>query len=123
MAAQGAALLRGRSYQEALAQESDPANPAAQARARQRVFAGNRPSTTFLLKQLDARTVGALIALMEHKVFLAGRMLGINSFDQWGVELGKEICGQLVPMVTGEKPMTGLDSSTEALLARYRSSR
>ncbi|MCP5476706.1 MAG: glucose-6-phosphate isomerase [Rhodanobacteraceae bacterium] len=123
MAAQGAALLRGRSYAEALAQEADPSDAAAQARARQRVFAGNRPSTTLLLDQLDARSVGALIALMEHKVYLAGRMLGINSFDQWGVELGKEICGQLLPMVTGEAPMSGLDSSTEALLRRYRSAR
>ncbi|MGE4071509.1 MAG: glucose-6-phosphate isomerase [Lysobacterales bacterium] len=123
MAAQGAALLRGRSYPEALAQESHPADPAAQARARQRVFPGNRPSTTLLLEQLDAHSVGALIALMEHKVYLAGRMLGINSFDQWGVELGKEICGQLLPMVTGEAAMNGLDSSTEALLRRYRSTR
>ncbi|MCB1600759.1 MAG: glucose-6-phosphate isomerase, partial [Xanthomonadales bacterium] len=123
MAAQGAALLRGRSYAEALAQEADPSDAAAQARARQRVFAGNRPSTTLLLDQLDARSVGALIALMEHKVYLAGRMLGINSFDQWGVELGKEICGQLLPMVTGEAPISGLDGSTAALLERYRDTR
>ncbi|MCP5475519.1 MAG: glucose-6-phosphate isomerase, partial [Rhodanobacteraceae bacterium] len=68
-------------------------------------------------------SVGALIALMEHKVYLAGRMLGINSFDQWGVELGKEICGQLLPMVTGEKPISGLDGSTAALLERYRDTR
>lgn len=121
MAAQSSALLRGRSYQEALAQEPKPADAAAQARARQRVFAGNRPSSTFLLNQLDAHSMGALLALMEHKVYLAGRMLGINSFDQWGVELGKEICGQLLPMVTGKAPMVGLDSSTEALLKRYRS--
>jgi glucose-6-phosphate isomerase len=120
MAAQGAALLRGRSYQEALAQERDAQSPAAQARARQRVFAGNRPSSTFLLNQMDARAVGGLIALMEHKVFLAGRMLGINSFDQWGVELGKEICGQLLPWVSGGKAADGFDVSTAQLVARYR---
>jgi glucose-6-phosphate isomerase len=120
MAAQGAALLRGRTLAEALAQEADPAKPSAQARARQRVFAGNRPSTTILLDRLDARTVGALLALMEHKVFLAGRMLGINSFDQWGVELGKEICGVLLPWVEGGAAIDGMDASTEALVARYR---
>ncbi len=120
MAAQAAALLRGRTLDEALAQETDPTKPSAQARARQRVFAGNRPSTTILLDRVDARTVGALLALMEHKVYLTGRMLGINSFDQWGVELGKEICGQLLPWVEGGAAIDGMDASTEALVARYR---
>ncbi len=120
MAAQGAALLRGRCLDEALAQEADPADPDCLARARQRVFAGNRPSTTILLDRLDARTIGALLALMEHKVYLAGRLLGINSFDQWGVELGKEICGVLLPWVEGGDAIGGMDASTEALVARYR---
>ena len=120
MAAQGAALLRGRTYEEALAQEAAPGDPASQARACQRVFAGNRPSTTILLDRVDARTLGALVALMEHKVYLAGRLLGINSFDQWGVELGKEICGVLLPWVAGGAAISGMDASTEALVARYR---
>jgi glucose-6-phosphate isomerase len=120
MAAQAAALLRGRTYEEALAQEVAPTHPAGQARARQRVFAGNRPSTTILLDRLDARTVGTLVALMEHKVYLAGRLLGINSFDQWGVELGKEICGVLLPWVAGGAEVDGMDASTAALVARYR---
>jgi glucose-6-phosphate isomerase len=120
MAAQAAALLRGRTLDEALAQESDPADPGCLARARQRVFAGNRPSTTILLDRVDARTVGALLALMEHKVYLAGRLLGINSFDQWGVELGKEICGVLLPWVEGGPAVADMDPSTVALVARYR---
>ena len=120
MAAQGAALLRGRSFDEAVAQERDPTDPAAVARARQRVFAGNRPSTTILLDRVEPRTLGALVALMEHKVYLAGRMLGINSFDQWGVELGKEICGELLPWVSGGPAPAGFDSSTAALVERYR---
>ena len=120
MAAQGAALLRGRSFDEALAQERDPADPAAVARARQRVFPGNRPSTTILLDRVEPRTLGALVALMEHKVYLAGRMLGINSFDQWGVELGKEICGELLPWAAGGPAPRGFDSSTAALVERYR---
>ncbi|GMU44418.1 MAG: glucose-6-phosphate isomerase [Xanthomonadales bacterium] len=123
MAAQAAALLRGRSYAEALAQERDAADPAAIARARQRVFAGNRPSTTILLDRVEPRTLGTLIALMEHKVYLAGRLLGINSFDQWGVELGKEICGELLPWVAGGAPVAGFDSSTAALVERYRAAR
>lgn len=122
--AQGAALLRGRSYDDALVQEADPASPAQQARARQRVFAGGRPSTTWLLNRLDARTLGALLALFEHKVYLTGRLLGINSFDQWGVELGKEICGELLPLVEGAAAaMPTLDSSTQALLMRYQQKR
>jgi len=120
MAAQSAALLRGRTYAEALAQEAAPDHATGQARARQRVFAGNRPSTTMLLDRLDARTLGALVALMEHKVYLAGRLLGINSFDQWGVELGKEICGVLLPWVAGGAQIDGMDASTAALVARYR---
>lgn len=121
MLAQGAALLRGRSFEEALAQEADPQLPASLARARQRVFAGARPSSTWLLDRLDARTLGALIALFEHKVYLTGRLLGINSFDQWGVELGKEICGVLLPMVSGQTPPGAeLDRSTLALMQRYR---
>ena len=124
MLAQGAALLRGRSYAEALAQETAPDTPAAQARARQRVFAGNRPSTTMLLDRVSPYTLGALIALFEHKVYLTGRLLGINSFDQWGVELGKEICGLLLPVVAdGHEPPADLDASTRALIASYRGMR
>lgn len=124
MFAQGAALLRGRSYAEALAQESAPDAPAAQARARQRVFAGNRPSTTMLLDRVNPYGLGALIALFEHKVYLAGRLLGINSFDQWGVELGKEICGLLLPVVAdGSEAPADLDASTCALIASYRGMR
>jgi len=123
MAAQSAALLRGRSLDEALAQESDPTSPSAQARARQRVFVGNRPSSTLLLDRINACTLGALLALMEHKVYLAGRMLGINSFDQWGVELGKEMCSELLPWVAGGAPAAGMDPSTQALVARYRAQR
>jgi glucose-6-phosphate isomerase len=118
--AQGAALLQGRSFEQALAAERDPTDPAAQARARQRVCPGNRPSTTILLDQLSPASIGALIALIEHKVYLAGRLLGINSFDQWGVELGKEICNAVLPAITSGDLPAGVDASTAALLAHYR---
>jgi glucose-6-phosphate isomerase len=65
--------------------------------ARHRSFPGNRPSTTFVLDALTPRSLGALIALYEHRVFTSGALWGINSFDQWGVELGKALCNQLLP--------------------------
>jgi glucose-6-phosphate isomerase len=90
--------------------------------ARQRNFSGNRPSTTLLLDQLTPRSLGALIAMYEHRVFTAGAVWGINSFDQWGVELGKTLCNDLLPRFeSGDSG--GLDSSTAGLLRRVRSER
>jgi glucose-6-phosphate isomerase len=88
--------------------------------ARQRNFSGNRPSTTLVLDALTPRALGALIAMYEHRVFTAGALWGINSFDQWGVELGKVLAGQLLPrLASGET--AGLDGSTAGLLRRLRS--
>ena len=64
-----------------------------------RVFSGNRPSITILYRKLDPRTLGRLIALYEHRVFVEGAICNINSFDQWGVELGKELATSLAPIV------------------------
>jgi glucose-6-phosphate isomerase len=87
--------------------------------ARHRSFPGNRPSTTLLLEALTPRSLGALIALYEHRVFTSGALWGINSFDQWGVELGKALCNQLLPrLASGDT--RGLDASTAGLLARLR---
>jgi glucose-6-phosphate isomerase len=80
-----------------------------------RVCPGDRVSTTFVLPSLDAFHVGALIAIYEHKVFVQGQVWGINSFDQWGVELGKKIAGQILPALRGQ-PAT-LHPATEHLLA------
>ncbi|MGQ0743169.1 MAG: glucose-6-phosphate isomerase [Acidimicrobiales bacterium] len=92
-----------------------------------RRFEGNRPSTTILAPELSPATLGALIAAYEHKVFTQGVIWGINSFDQWGVELGKAMADRLVDQVAGRgagdttiAPHDRLDSSTAALLARYR---
>ncbi len=95
--AQGAALMRGR-------QSDDP----------QRSYAGNRPSTTILLDKLDARSLGALIAFYEHRTFANAVLLGINPFDQFGVELGKQIAGQLAEGTDEDS----LDASTRALMER-----
>ncbi|MER3439027.1 MAG: glucose-6-phosphate isomerase, partial [Chloroflexota bacterium] len=89
-----------------------------------RTFPGNRPSNTLLADRLTPATLGALVALYEHKVFVQGAVWGINSFDQWGVELGKALAQRIIPELTAaaEPPLTH-DSSTNALIRRYRSRR
>jgi len=83
-----------------------------------KTFPGNRPSTTILHKALDPFALGRLIALYEHKVFVQGTIWGVNSYDQWGVELGKALAKALVPIVRGEAPGDSKDASTQGLLAR-----
>jgi glucose-6-phosphate isomerase len=84
-----------------------------------RHFAGNRPSTFLLLDQLTPESFGALIALYEHRVFCAGAIWGINSFDQFGVELGKQLARDLTPrLASGD--IAGLDASTAGLIAKIR---
>ena len=97
--AQAQALLQGKTAMRAAQEKAPTANPdlPADTLARHRSFPGNRPSTLFMLERLDPRTLGALIALYEQRVFVSGGHLGINSFDQWGVELGKALCNQLLP--------------------------
>ena len=88
--------------------------------AQHRAFPGNRPSTTLVLDALTPRSLGALIALYEHRVFTSGAVWGINSFDQWGVELGKALAGELLPrLASGD--VEGLDGSTAGLLQRLLS--
>src|SRR5690606_3500868 len=84
--------------------------------ARHRVFPGNRPSVMLLYPRLTPATLGALLALYEHRVFVEGVVLGINSFDQWGVELGKELARELLPMVEGRQSPEGRDGSTRQLI-------
>jgi glucose-6-phosphate isomerase len=83
-----------------------------------RVFAGNRPSITILYRKLDPYALGRLIALYEHRVFVEGALFDINSFDQWGVELGKELATELLPVVEGKAGTAGKDSSTAGLVAK-----
>ena len=88
-----------------------------------KVMPGNRPSTTILAEELTPAAVGALIALYEHITFVQGVIWDINSFDQWGVELGKKQAGDLLPAVTGETEPDSGDASTDALLTWYRSNK
>jgi glucose-6-phosphate isomerase len=85
-------------------------------------FPGNRPSTVLLLDELSPASLGALLALYEHRVFVAGMVWGINSFDQWGVELGKTLARDLEARLTSGNT-TGLDGSTAGLVTWMRESR
>ena len=82
-------------------------------------FPGNRPSTLLVLEDLTPASLGALIALYEHRVFVSGSVWGINSFDQWGVELGKVLAVDIEKRL-GSGDVTGLDGSTQALLQKLR---
>ncbi|MCC1494395.1 glucose-6-phosphate isomerase [Cognatishimia sp. F0-27] len=115
--AQAEALMRGRTLDEARAKVAGQFEGAELERqARHRVFPGNRPSTTLVYPRLDPETLGKIIALYEHRVFVEGVILDINSYDQWGVELGKELATALGPMVTQDQPADGKDGSTQQLL-------
>jgi glucose-6-phosphate isomerase len=88
-----------------------------------KVFEGNRPTNSVLFRKLTPRTLGSLIALYEHKIFTQGILWNINSFDQWGVELGKQLAKAILPELTGEDPVSGHDSSTNGLINYYKRSR
>ena len=119
--AQSQALMCGKTAEQALADQPLPVSAQADATtlASHRSFPGNRPSTTLLLDQLTPRAMGALVALYEHRVFTSGAVWGINSFDQWGVELGKVLAKDIhARLLSGDA--TGLDASSAALLQRVR---
>jgi glucose-6-phosphate isomerase len=117
--AQSEALLRGRSLEEARAimARKGLTGDELDRQARHRVFPGNRPSTTLVYPLLDPFTLGQIIALYEHRVFVEGVILGINSFDQWGVELGKELAVALSPVLEGRESAEAKDGSTQQLVA------
>ncbi|GMB81009.1 glucose-6-phosphate isomerase [Shinella zoogloeoides] len=117
--AQSEALMKGRSLEEAKAQLTSKGMDEAKADriAPHRVFSGNRPSITMVYDSLTPFALGRLIALYEHRVFVEGALFNINSFDQWGVELGKELATGLLPVVEGKESAAGHDSSTAGLVA------
>ncbi len=120
--AQSEALLRGRSLDEARAimAKKGLTGVELERQARHRVFPGNRPSVTLAYDQLTPFVLGQIIALYEHRVFVEGVILGINSYDQWGVELGKELALALQPVLEGRQGTEGKDGSTAALAAWFR---
>ena len=113
--------MRGRSMDEARAILSGSFEGAELERqAAHRVFQGNRPSTTLVYPKLTPFVLGQIVALYEHRVFVEGAILGVNSFDQWGVELGKELAKALEPVVAGEVGTEGKDASTAQLVGAIR---
>lgn len=122
--AQSEALLRGRDLDEARSKVAGKFEGAELERqAAHRVFAGNRPSTTLIYPKLDPFTLGQIIALYEHRVFVEGVILGINSYDQWGVELGKELATALQPVIEGSASAADKDGSTRTLVDYLHSHR
>lgn len=111
--AQSEALMKGRPGDNIGDKNGDKQPP-------HRVFEGNRPSNTILMDRVDPFTLGQLIALYEHKVFVQAVIWGINPFDQWGVELGKELAAAILPEVLGRAASGDHDSSTRGLIARAR---
>ena len=124
--AQSQALMLGKTAEQVLAEvtTAKTVTPTATTMdpavlAQHRSFPGNRPSTTLVLEALTPHSLGALIAMFEHRVWTSGALWGIDSFDQWGVELGKALCNVLLPrLASGDT--TGLDASTAGLLTRLR---
>ncbi|WP_053847797.1 glucose-6-phosphate isomerase [Streptomyces sp. NRRL B-24085] len=112
--AQGQALAFGKTAEEVRAEG------VAEEQVAHRTFQGNHPTTTILAKELTPSVLGQLIALYEHKVFVQGAVWNIDSFDQWGVELGKVLAKRVEPALTEGAEVPGLDASTTALVAAYR---
>ena len=116
--AQSEALMTGRSLDVArdMMAAKGFSGDELERQARHRVFSGNRPSTTLVYPQLTPEVLGQIVALYEHRVFVEGVILGINSYDQWGVELGKELATALEPILAGDADASGKDGSTQQLV-------
>jgi len=123
--AQAEALAFGRNRQatEAALAEEGLSEAKIARLAPHRTFQGNRPVTVISMDRLEPKTLGALIALYEHKVFTQGILWDINSFDQWGVELGKNLAGGVLKAITGDGPVEGFDPSTRRLINAARQTR
>ncbi len=120
--AQTQALMRGKTAEEARAELAAQglSGTALEALLPHKVFPGNKPTNSLMFRQLDPRTLGALVALYEHKVFVQGIVWNINSFDQWGVELGKQLAQNILPSLTNGEKITQHDASTNGLINHYK---
>jgi len=123
--AQTEALMKGKTEEEVRAELADSGLSADQLDklVPAKMFEGNRPSNSFLFKELTPETLGSLIALFEHKIFTQGAIWEINSFDQWGVELGKQLAKVIVPELEGDESISSHDSSTNGLINYFKSIR
>lgn len=120
--AQTEALMNGKTREEVVAEFVKAGKTEAEVATLVpfKVFKGNRPTNSILFKQLTPRTLGSLIAMYEHKIFVQGVIWNIYSFDQWGVELGKQLANQILPELKTEEAVTSHDSSTNGLINAYK---
>ena len=123
--AQTEALLNGKTRKEVIAElkNEDKTDKEIQKRVPHKMFEGNRPTNSILFKKLTPRVLGSLIAMYEHKIFVQGVIWNIFSFDQWGVELGKQLAKKILPELTDDKPIQTHDSSTNGLINVYKTMR
>ena len=118
--AQAEALMRGKTAQEVRAEFEAKGEPEEKIEKllNHKIFSGNRPSNMIVVPQITPRTLGKLIAMYEHKIFVQGVIWNVNSYDQWGVELGKQLAGKILPEILEAKPVSTHDSSTNGLIAK-----
>jgi glucose-6-phosphate isomerase len=123
--AQPEALMKGKTADEARAELEAAKLPAERIAelVPHKTFSGNRPTTSILVQKITPRTLGALVALYEHKIFVQGIVWNIYSFDQWGVELGKQLASKILPELAGDVPATAHDGSTNGLINFYKARR
>jgi len=123
--AQTEALMKGKTEEEVIEELRAAGKSDEEIRklAPYKVFKGNKPSNSILLKKLTPRTLGGLIAMYEHKIFVQGVIWNIFSFDQWGVELGKQLANKILPELKDDKPATSHDSSTNGLINAFKEMR
>ncbi|MFQ3592357.1 MAG: glucose-6-phosphate isomerase, partial [Gemmataceae bacterium] len=119
------ALMRGKTADEVRAElaASGITGEVAEALVPHKIFEGNRPTTSILFQKLTPRTLGKLIAMYEHKIFTQGVIWGVNSFDQWGVELGKQLAKAILPELRQPGEVTSHDCSTNGLINYYKARR
>ncbi len=120
--AQTEALMNGKTYDEVVTElKASGKSPAEiEKLAPFKVFEGNRPTNSILLKKITPRSLGSLIAMYEHKIFVQGIIWNIYSFDQWGVELGKQLAGKILPELRNNNQISSHDSSTNGLINQYK---
>ncbi|MFP4517178.1 MAG: glucose-6-phosphate isomerase [Desulfovibrionales bacterium] len=123
--AQTEALMTGKTEEEARAdlQRSGLEGEALERILPHKIFPGNRPTNSVLFRRLDPQTLGSLIALYEHKIFVQGTIWKVNSFDQWGVELGKQLAKKILPELKGKDSIAGHDASTNGLINAFKTLR
>jgi glucose-6-phosphate isomerase len=123
--AQTEALMRGKTIAEAREelQKANTPKDKLESLSVHKAFTGNRPTSSFMVQKLTPRALGRLTALYEHKIFVQGAIWDVNSYDQWGVELGKQLANKILPELGGHAPVTSHDASTNGLINHYKKHR